>query len=631
MTEIDFQKIGLKVGLEIHQQLNTHKKLFCRCRPIESDEYTEKFSRSLRTAKSELGELDPAALFEKAKSKKINYYANSQSSCLVEKDDEPPHDLDPDAKKISLLISSMLESKIFSEIHVMRKTVIDGSNTSGFQRTMLVSQGGNLKVNGKNIGVQAICLEEDAAKLLKDERNERDYSLDRLGVPLVEIALEPVSAKPFEVKEIALTLGRLLRATRMVKRGIGSIRQDVNISVMNSGVVEVKGVQQLDQLEKIIGYEAKRQHGLILIAEKLKKLSITISNEDVLDVTEIFEDCESKIIQKALKSNAKIKAIRIRNFSGMFGFEPYNGIRLGKEIGQIVRFFGIGGVFHSDELPNYGINDSDVDNVKKYLKLVDGDGFLIIAGEDSKLDYAIDSIIKRIQDATNGVPAETRAATQDGETIFLRPRPGASRMYPETDIPSISVIPEEIKLAMENIPKSWDESIAEIQQRYDLNSQLSEQIFDSEYMELFEKICENKKNSPNFVASVLCSTLTNLQRKGFDVVLLTHEHIIELFELLASNKIPKESLEIIFENIMSGKSETVSRAIESSAVTSINGEDLHMILDKIIQENIELVKRDGLRSIRTLMGISMKEVRGKASGKIVNELLEEKIKNIIKK
>jgi len=631
MTEIDFQKIGLKVGLEIHQQLDTHKKLFCRCRPTESDEYTEKFSRSLRTAKSELGELDPAALLEKAKSKKINYYANSQSSCLVEKDDEPPHDLDHDAKKISLLISSMLESKIFSEIHVMRKTVIDGSNTSGFQRTMLVSQGGNLKVNGKNIGVQAICLEEDAAKLLKDERNERDYSLDRLGVPLVEIALEPVSAKPFEVKEIALTLGRLLRATRMVKRGIGSIRQDVNISVMNSGVVEVKGVQQLDQLEKIIGYEAKRQHGLILIAEKLKKLSITISNEDVFVITEVFKDCESKIIQKALKSNAKINAIRVRNFSGMFGFEPYSGIRLGKEIGQLVRFFGIGGVFHSDELPNYGINSADVDKVREYLELADEDGFLIIAGEDPKLDYAIDSIIKRIQDATNGVPAETRAATQDGETIFLRPRPGASRMYPETDIPSISVIPEEIKLAMENIPKSWDESIAEIQQRYDLNSQLSEQIFDSEYMELFEKICENKKNSPNFVASVLCSTLTNLQRKGFDVVLLTHEHIIELFELLASNKIPKESLEIIFENIMSGKSETVSRAIESSAVTSINEEDLHMILDKIIQENIELVKRDGLRSIRTLMGISMKEVRGKASGKIVNELLEEKIKNIIKK
>ena len=630
MAEIDFEKIGLKVGLEIHQQLDTHKKLFCKCRPVESDEYTEKFSRSLRTAKSELGELDPAALFEKAKSKKINYYANSQSSCLVEKDDEPPHELDHDAKKISLLISSMLESKIFSEIHVMRKTVIDGSNTSGFQRTMLVSQGGNLKVNGKNVGVQAVCLEEDAAKLLKDEQNERNYSLDRLGIPLVEIALEPVSTKPSEVKEIALTLGRLLRATRMVKRGIGSIRQDVNISVMNSGVVEVKGVQQLDQLEKIIGYEAKRQHGLILIAEKLKKLSITITKEDVFDITEVFKDSESKIIQNALKSKAKIKAIRIRNFSGMFSFEPYSGIRLGKEIGHLVRFFGIGGVFHSDELPNYGINDSDVDRVKKHLELADGDGFLIIAGEDSKLDYAIDSIIKRIQDAANGVPAETRAVTQDGETVFLRPRPGASRMYPETDIPSISVIPEEVKLARDtaDATKSWDESIAEIQQKYSLNSQLSEQIFDSVYMELFEKICENKKNSPNFVASILCSSITNLERKGFDCTLLKPEHIIESFELLASGKIPKESLEIIFENIMSGKSENVAIAMQNTDVSSMNEDELNGILDEIIQNNTELVKKLGENAVTTLMGIAMKQVRGKVSGQTVNVLLRKKISEL---
>ena len=625
MAEIDFEKIGLKVGLEIHQQLNTNKKLFCKCRPIESDEYTEKFSRRLRTAKSELGELDPAALFEKTKSKKISYYANSQSSCLVEKDEEPPHDLDYDAKKTSLLISCMLESKIFSEIHVMRKTVIDGSNTAGFQRTMLVSQGGNLNVNGKKIGVQAICLEEDAAKLLKDEQDQRNYSLDRLGIPLVEIALEPVIAKPTEVKEIALTLGRLLRVTGMVKRGIGSIRQDVNISVMNSGVVEVKGVQQLDQLEKIIDYEAKRQYGLILIAEKLKKLSITISKEDVFDITEVFKDCESKIIQNALKLKIKIKAILVRNFSGMFGFEPYPGIRLGKEIGQLVRFFGVGGVFHSDELPNYGINDSDVDNVKKYLKLVDGDGFLIIAGEDSKLDYAIDSIINRIKDATQGVPAETRGATQDGETIFLRPRPGASRMYPETDIPSISVLPEEIKLAKENIPKSWNDSIAEIQQKYSLNSQLSEQIFDSEYLELFEKICKNKKNSPNFVASILCSSITNLQRKGFDAILLKPEHIIESFELLASDKIPKESLEIIFESIMSGKSENVSIAMQSTDVSSIGEDELNDILDKIIQNNMDLVKERGENALVALMGIAMKEVRGKASGKMVNALLRKKI------
>jgi len=301
---------------------------------------------------------------------------------------------------------------------------------------------------------------------------------------------------------------------------------------------------------------------------------------------------------------------------------------LGKEIGQLVRFFGIGGVFHSDELPNYGINDSDVGKIRKHLELADKDGFLIIAGEDSKLDYAVNSIVKRIQDAVNGVPAETRAATQDGETIFLRPRPGASRMYPETDIPSISVIPEEVKLARENIPKSWDESIAEIQQKYDLNSQLSEQIFDSEYTELFEKICENKKNSPNFVASILCSSITNLERQGLDATLLKPEHIIESFELLASDKIPKESLEIIFENIMSGKSGNVKTAMQSTDVSSMNEDELNGILDKIIQNNMELVKKLGENAVTTMMGIAMKEVRGKASGKMVNDLLRKKISEL---
>jgi len=312
----------------------------------------------------------------------------------------------------------------------------------------------------------------------------------------------------------------------------------------------------------------------------------------------------------------------------MFGFEPYNGIRLGKEIGQLVRFFGIGGVFHSDELPNYGINDSDVDKVRKHLELADGDGFLIIAGEDSKLNYAVNSIVKRIQDAINGVPAETRAATQDGETIFLRPRPGASRMYPETDIPSISVPPEEIKLARKNIPKSWDDSIAEIQQKYNLNPQLSEQVFDSVYMELFEKICENKKNSPNFVASILCSSITNLERQGLDATLLKPEHIIESFELLASGKIPKESLEIIFENIMSGKSENVAIAMQNTDVSSMNEDELNGILDEIIQNNTELVKKLGENAVTTLMGIAMKQVRGKVSGQTVNVLLRKKISEL---
>jgi len=631
MSEFNIKNIGLKVGLEIHQQLDTKKKLFCDCIPTEEEEFTRKFTRRLRAAKSELGKIDPAALFESTKSKTMVYYANPKSSCLVEEDEEPPHALDVNAKNIALLISSALESKIFSEIHVMRKTVIDGSNTTGFQRTMLVAQGGHIEVSGKKVGVQSICLEEDAGKLIKDEGNHRFFSLDRLGVPLVEIALEPVEGDPKFVKDIALTLGRLLRVTKKVMRGIGTIRQDVNISVEGGGVIEVKGVQQLDQLEKIIEFEAKRQHGLKLISEKINQTGFTEINrkEDVFDITDVMQECNSKIIKKSIEKQDYIFGIRIEKLKGVFGFEPYSDIRLGKEIGQLVRFFGIGGIFHSDELPNYGIEDADIKRVTEKLDIQNDDAFLIIAGEKISVCFAIDSIINRIKLAKNGPPAETRAATQNGDTIFLRPRPGASRMYPETDIPIVKVTDEELVEVKSNIPKSWEESIKELEEKYQINNQLAEQIFDSKYFEIFEKICSKKQNSPNFVVSILCSTVTSLERSGLDSSLLNDEQIMKTFELLEQEKINKESIQIIFEQIMSKKANGVLQALENASITQLTENELDDILDKIIQDNIDKIEQEQMRVLSGLMGLAMKEVRGKASGKIINQKLKEKIQKIL--
>ena len=633
MSELEIDKIGLKVGLEIHQQLDTKKKLFCNCKSVENTEYTGKFTRKLRASKSELGKIDPAALFESSKSKTMVYYENQNSNCLVEKDEEPPHNLDIKAKEIVLLVSSALNSKIFSEIHVMRKTVIDGSNTSGFQRTMLVAQGGNIEVKGIKVGVQSICLEEDAAKLIKDENDYRFFSLDRLGVPLIEIALEPVSCNPKMVKEIALSLGRLLRVTKKVARGIGTIRQDVNVSIDSGGIVEIKGVQQLEQLEKIIEYEAKRQHGLKLISEKINSISRKDidQKDDVFLITNLLQNCNSKIIKKSLENGDVIKAIKVEKFAGLFGFEPYSEIRLGKEIGQLVRFFGIGGVFHSDELPNYGIENNDIQNIQKYLELEKDDAFLIIAGKNPALEHSINSIINRIKDAKNGPLAETRAATSNDETIFLRPRPGPSRMYPETDIPTIKVSKDELEVAKSNIPKSWDESILEIKNKYKINQQLSEQIFDSEYFDLFEKNCNNNKNSPNFIASVLCSTIVNLQRNGLDSSLLKHEEISNTFDLLNSGKISKESVEIIFEQIMSGKAVSASEAVKNASIRNMSEDELNKILDMIILNNSDKIQQDGIRSLTSLMGIAMKQVRGQTSGNLVNTLLLRKINKLLEK
>ena len=631
MEKISINDVGVKVGLEIHQQLATNKKLFCNCTPIESDEYSIKFQRKLRASKSELGEFDPAALFESTKSKTIMYYANRESSCLVEQDEEPPHELDEDAKKIALIISSALKSNVFSEIYPMRKTVIDGSNTTGFQRTMLISQGGFFNAGETKIGIQSICLEEDAAKILGEEDSIRKFGLERLGVPLVEIATEPFEVELTEIKKIALSLGRILRSTKKVKRGLGSIRQDVNVSIKDGGgvVIEVKGVQQLDQLAKVVEYEAKRQHGLLKISKRIQEKNWKFSNEDKKDITELFSKCKSKIIQNAIKKNQKIIAISFKNMAGLFGFSPYEDIRLGKEVAELVRFFGIGGVFHSDELPNYGIEESDLEELKKVREIKENDAFLILASPQEKIHTIVDQIILRVEYIRDhGIPIDTRLATQSGETKFLRPRPGAARMYPETDIPPIIITKEELSKAEKNIPKSWNDSIKELETKYKINPQLAEQIFDSRYIGLFEKIVEKINTNPTFVASILCSSITNLERSGLDSNLLKNEEIFKLFQLLEEGKIAKESIEIVFENIMAGKSKTTEEAMKNTSIQSVNEDDLERIVEDIVEKNEGIIKNQKERAIGPLMGVAMKELRGKASGETINNLL---LKNIKKK
>jgi glutamyl-tRNA(Gln) amidotransferase subunit E len=382
----------------------------------------------------------------------------------------------------------------------------------------------------------------------------------------------------------------------------------------------------------VIEYEAKRQHGLKLISDVLKEKNLKLSKEnDVFDITKALSKCKSKIIQKALKNDFLIKGIRIENFSGMFNYSPYEGIRLGKELGQLVRFFGIGGIFHSDELPNYGIETSDIEKIKQQMKVGGNDGFLIVATPESKINFVVDSLINRIKEAKIGVPPETRLATQEGETIYLRPRPGASRMYPETDVPPLIVTDNELSLAEKAVPKPWDEAVLEIEEKYKLNHQLAEQIFDSEYFDLFEEICSDGKTSPTFVAATLCSTLTNLQRQGLDITLLKESQIKCCFKLLSEAKIAKESVEMIFENIMLGKSKTVDDAINNASITSIDEIRLSEILDEIIEKNKELVANLKEKAENPLMGIAMRSLRGRVSGELVSDLLKKKIQAALRK
>ncbi len=630
----DMNEIILKVGFEIHQQLSTKNKLFCNCKCLEVENYDYIFLRKLRPAQSELGSYDRASIFEFTKMRTIKYHSSYIASCLVEADEEPPHEINRDAMDTALIISLALNSNIIDEINVMRKIVIDGSNTSGFQRTMLISYGGHLQVDGKKIGVQTICLEEDSGKLLSDDGRFREYGLDRLGIPLIEIALEPVTGTSTEVVKIALTLGRLLRTTKRVARGLGSIRQDVNISVNNGkGVVEIKGVQRLDQLIKVIEYETIRQHGLILIAEKMnreRKSNDIIIGDKIMDITNIFRDSSSKIVQKVISNKGNILvAIRVKGFKGLFGFEPYPDIRIGKELGELVRFYGFGGLFHSDELPNYGITDIEVKKVNEILDIdISKDGFIILGGPREKMSIAISAICDRLNSVSSGVPSETRAARIDGKTIYSRPKPGSARMYPETDITPFKIRDDLLVALKEKVPKSWNETISYLAKKYQLNKNLAEKIFDSNYFEIFEVLCGLTKISPSFIASKLTEDILNLERQGYDSSILNNNILLDIFKRLDSGLIAKESVNLIMEKLMNRTTTSVDESIRVLGIKSISDEELETIIDKIIQDNILIIQEKGIKATSTLMGKCMTILRGKVDGKKINDLINNKL-NII--
>jgi glutamyl-tRNA(Gln) amidotransferase subunit E len=639
LPEVDpkFSVVNVMVGLEIHQQLASQSKLFCECSNKGAEQSTLTFMRKLRPAYSELGGYDPAALFEATKMKSMRYHSHPSTSCLVEADEEPPHSVDNESLETALILALALHSKVVDEIHVMRKIVIDGSNTTGFQRTMLISTGGYLEIDGnKKVGVQSICLEEDAARLLSDDNIARDYSLDRLGTPLIEVALEPLSGSPQEVLQAAVTLGRLLRASKRVERGIGTIRQDINVSVNGGAVVEIKGIQQLDQLIKVIDFETKRQLGLIQIATELtKRLNPDASEHNkyeiqeftVKDTTDILRRSSSKAVVQILESkSAQFMAIKAEGFDGILGYEPYVGVRLGRQLAEIVRFYGLGGIFHSDELPNYGIVESEVAAIKKRLAIAsEQDAFILIGGESDRVQFAVDAILQRLEKATQGVIPETRAATLDGKTIFLRPRPGSSRMYPETDILPVRIDDTILNSLIGSVPKSFESYIRDIMQKYQLNRKLATEIFDSDRLKLFEDIVASTKVQPTFIASKITEDLISLRRKGLNPDQLSDKSIKMAFQLLDGGDVAKESIPVILETMLTKDLDDVKEAIQILGFKQVSERELNEIIDKIIADNMVLIRQKGRDALGTLMGRSMSILRGRIDGKMVSSILQSKL------
>jgi len=612
-------------GIEIHQQLNTNK-LFCSCPCDLIEEEGATILRKLRPSQSELGEIDRAVLAQAARKMSFRYQSPRSRCCLVEADEEPPHDANVNAMQATLIVSEMMGCRAVDEVHFMRKIVIDGSNTGGFQRTALVAIDGDIEINGKKIAIQTVCLEEDAARKVETKGSEITYRLDRLGIPLIEVATGPDMHDPEEVREVAVRIGSILRATKMVKRGLGTIREDLNVSIPGGARVEIKGAQDLKLLPTYVEREIERQSGLLKIRDELVARGVTKVEPDIIDCSDVLKGCRSKVISSALSKGGKVFGVALAGFEGLMK-SPDSKLRLGSEMAQYAKTKGVAGIFHTDELPGYGITQEEVDALRDKLGVAPGKAFAICADEGARASSALKMAAERAYSALNGVPEETRDPLPDGGSAYSRPLPGAGRMYPETDVRPITIGVERLEAIRSSLPELPDAKAARFVKAYGIHEQQARQIVKEGYEDLFEDLAE-RYGMAAIAARTFLNTLPELEKEGVDTSKIGDGEIVEAFASLSKGEFAKEALPAVLKELAKGSN--VKKAVSSLGIGSMDQGDAANIIDAIIEERADFVREKGEGAVGPLMGVAMQELRGKVDGKKAADLLRERVQAFLR-
>ena len=651
--------LGFMCGIEVHQQLATGK-LHSRQPGVLYDvtidtvpEQWNRYQRRLRAARGEGGAIDIAARFESRRNRSF-MYVQSPNSGLIELDEQPPLPHDNDAVEIALTVSALLNAKPVSLLQTMRKTVVDGSNTSGFQRTSLISVDGVLETETGPVGIDVLCLEEDSARkldtLTTSNGEQVIYNLDRLGLPLIEIATSPDVVSPEHAKETSMALGRCLRQTRRVRRGLGSIRQDLNVSLACGDRVEIKGCQDLSWIPRIIRLEMSRQLHFYRLANQLREeLSLPLLPPDrrsddfaveadvaeavaahlplVLEnVSECFASCDSKMVRMGLEKSSLMIALPLAGLAGKIGSKSLDKEgaqmpRLGRELAGAAKLAGVKGVFHSDELPAYGIESEHVELVRNHLSLTSADGFILCLAPQWQAELALESVLERARKAWHRTAQEVRnvvvkkGAPEDGTTSPMRPLPGGARMYPETDVPVFPLTAERWQRTLDTLPMTDDERserLSKYQVSGDQASQLLARELDDIYVEHVHDlphkgwasvVLENDTADPE-----LCAKVLTVKEEG----LLTRESMNEIIEhFTGSNPTHQE----------------IADYGEANGFKPADVGDLGAIIEGIVAERADFVKERGMGAMGPLMGVVMQTV-GAADGKVVSALLRQAIQNI---
>lgn len=554
------------IGLEVHMQIDVGK-LFCKCN-TEGQLLEESFIRRLHSSSGEIGSKDISTYYEEARDRLFKYIV-SENSCLVEADEEPPLEINRKALKAALAMSMAFSSSIMDRVSVMRKVVIDGSNTSGFQRTSLIGIGGEIKSGKALAGITAICLEEDSCRKVEEKANMVVYSLDRLGLPLIEISTSPDMKSAEDAMSIAREIGNRMLVMGLLRKGADAIRQDVNFS-MGYGRVEIKGVSKLSAFREILENEADRQKWL---AEAVKRVKANGGFEklEFSDVTPLLTDTDSKIIWKGLNDGKKIYATKLANFRGVMKTDHF---RFGREIADALKQINIKGVIHYEELPAYGLTINERETITEYFSLKDNDSFLLLIIEPDKVQDASTVIKERIEKLLSLDFSETRAALEDNTTRYMRPLSGSSRMYPETDIPLIKIDEQILEEASEEIPEGLESFTSSISRKYGISIQDAETIISDGKLEKFTLLA-NEKNG-KVLSRIINQTIPEMNKKyGKEV---SWDQIRIVIEYCIKNSLGRYSMERAIDMLYSGNS--VKEILNLNLLKPVSEESIMNLIKK---------------------------------------------------
>ena len=637
MEPLDYEAVGFISGLEVHQQLGTTHKLFCRCPAgLYTESHDGEVLRHMRPTLSELGEYDGTALMEFKTKKEIIYLLNHLNVCTYEMDDTPPFLVNQDAIDLTIELCLMMHMDVIDEVHFARKQYLDGSIPTGFQRTAIIGVNGWLPFRGRRLTVTHVSVEEDSCREVSDKGHRIVWRTDRLGMPLTETVTGPELRTPDEVREAILLCGMTARSTGRVRTGIGASRQDVNVSVRGGSRVEIKGVPRAGLAVKLVHNEGIRQCNLLALRDELHRRGLT-SPEAIrvehFDVSELWAGVDVGFIRRTLQSGGKVLAVKVQGVAGLAQHPTQPDTTFIDELAGRIRVIAcldeLPIVFSASQLPQFPTRNLVLDRIRKRTGAGANDDVFIVFGPEDDTRTAAAEIRLRFADATVGVPKETRQALVGGYTTFERILPGPDRMYPDTDSPPTRVTAERVAGIKSGLkPTPWSRI-----ERY-LSWRVPEEtcrfLIRRGGAEIVDAVVA-RTGADGLVAAIQIGQRAKaLKRAGIPVERLGAAEWVQVFDLFTAGRIPLESIPVVATRMAKdGLSAEAAAAAEGIAL--VGREVWQREVNRVALDSPARLRTDnrGTR-LRFLAGRAMAQLKGKAPAKDVAAYLNEKIEEVVR-